>query len=49
MKFLTGIAIFSVLLSGCFAKAGQNSGVQYGMSKQEVVAVMGAPVNVSTR
>ena len=48
MKFLIGITIFSVLLSGCFAKAGQTRGVQYGMSKQEVVAVMGAPVNVST-
>ncbi len=49
MKSLIGIAIVSVLLSGCFAKAGRTSGVQYGMSKQEVIAVMGAPVNVSTR
>jgi hypothetical protein len=48
MKSLIGIAIVSVLLSGCFAKAGRTSGVQYGMSKQEVVAVMGAPVSVST-
>jgi hypothetical protein len=48
MKFFIGIAIVSVLLSGCFAKAGRTSGVHYGMSKQEVVAVMGAPVSVST-
>ena len=48
MKFLIGIAIVSVLLSGCFANAGRTSGVHYGMSKQEVVAVMGAPVSVST-
>ena len=46
---LIGIAIVSVLLSGCFAKAGRTSGVNYGMSKQEVVAVMGAPVRVSTQ
>lgn len=49
MKSLIGIAIVSVLLSGCFAKAGRTSGVHYGMSKQEVVAVMGAPVSVSTQ
>ena len=49
MKSLIGIAIVSVLLSGCFAKAGRTSGVNYGMSKQEVVAVMGAPVSVSTQ
>ena len=48
MKFLMGIAIVSILLSGCVAKAGRTSGVHYGMSKQEVVAVMGAPVSVST-
>jgi hypothetical protein len=48
MKFFIGIAIVSVLLSGCFAKAGRTSGVHYGMSKQEVVAVMGAPVSVGT-
>jgi len=48
MKSLIGIAIVSVLLSGCVAKAGRTSGVQYGMSKQEVVAVMGAPASVST-
>ena len=48
MKSLIGIAIVSVLLSGCFANAGRTSGVHYGMSKQEVVAVMGAPVSVST-
>ena len=48
MKFLIGIAIVSVLLSGCVAKAGRTSGVNYGMSKQEVIAVMGAPVSVST-
>lgn len=49
MKSLIGIVIVSVLLSGCFAKAGRTSGVHYGMSKQEVVAVMGAPVSVSTQ
>ena len=49
MKSLIGIAIVSFLLSGCFAKAGRTSGVHYGMSKQEVIAVMGAPINVSTR
>jgi len=48
MKLLIGIAIVSVLLSSCFAKAGRTSEVHYGMSKQEVVAVMGAPVSVST-
>ena len=48
MKSLIGIAIVSVLLSGCFAKAGRTSGVNYGMSKQEVIAVMGAPVSAST-
>ena len=48
MKFLIGIAIVSILLSGCVAKAGRASGVHYGMSKQEVVAVMGAPISVST-
>ena len=49
MKLLIGIAIVSFLLSGCFAKAGRTSGVHYGMSKQEVVAAMGAPVSVSTQ
>ena len=48
MKFLIGIAIVSVLLSGCVAKAGRTSRVNQGMSKQEVIAVMGAPVSVST-
>src|ERR1044071_7488978 len=48
MKSLIGIAVVSVLLSGCVAKAGRTSGVNYGMSKQEVIAVMGAPVSVST-
>ena len=48
MKFLISMALVSVLLSGCAAKAGRTSGVNYGMSKQEVVAVMGAPVSVST-
>jgi hypothetical protein len=48
MKSLIGIAIASFFLSGCFANAGRTSGVHYGMSKQEVVAVMGAPVSVST-
>ena len=48
MKSLIGIVIVSVLLSGCFAKAGRTSGVNYGMSKQEVIAVMGAPVSAST-
>ena len=48
MKSLIGIAIVSVLLSGCFAKAGRTSGVNYGMSKQELIAVMGAPVSAST-
>ena len=48
MKFLIGIATVSILLSGCVAKAGRTSGVHYGMSKQEVVAVMGAPISVNT-
>ena len=48
MKSLIGIAIVSVLLSGCVTKSGRTSGVNYGMSKQEVVAVMGAPVSAST-
>ena len=48
MKSLMGIAIVSVLLSGCVAKAGRTSGVNQGMSKQEVLAVMGHPVSVST-
>jgi hypothetical protein len=48
MKLLMGIAIVSVLLSGCVGKAGRTSVVHYGMSKQDVIAVMGSPVSVST-
>lgn len=40
--------LFSILISGC-ATSGKIGGVQIGMTKEEVVRVMGSPVSVSAK
>ncbi len=48
MKILICIALVAVLSAGC-ASAGKISGVRLGMSKEEVIAVMGSPVSISAQ
>lgn len=48
MKYLIAALFTSVLLAGC-ATANKISGVQLGMTKDEVVKVMGKPTSVSAQ
>lgn len=48
MKHLVAVLFTTVLLTGC-ATANKISGVQLGMTKDEVVRVMGKPASVSAQ
>lgn len=48
MRNLLWIVLVGLVVAGC-ATAGQISGVRLGMTKQEVIAVMGPPVSVSAK
>ena len=48
MKYLIAALFTSVLLAGC-ATANKISGVQLGMTKNEVVKVMGKPTSISAQ
>ena len=48
MKYLIATLFTTVLLAGC-ATANKISGVQLGMTKEEVVRVMGKPTSVSAQ
>ncbi|MES1992501.1 MAG: SHOCT domain-containing protein [Pseudomonadota bacterium] len=48
MKYLITALFTTVLLAGC-ATANKISGVQLGMTKEEVVRVMGKPTSVSAQ
>ena len=48
MKYLIAALLTSALLAGC-ATANKISGVQLGMTKDEVVKVMGKPTSISAQ
>jgi hypothetical protein len=49
MKYLMVAAFTSVLLAGCAATANKISDVQLGMTKDEVIRVMGKPTSISAQ
>ncbi len=48
MRHLLWLLIIGFMVTGC-ATAGQIGGVRLGMTKQEVIAVMGPPASVSAQ